>query len=89
MDAELQGIVEGFRRNGVPISDREAEDVLRQCVLKMDSCKIGDREAYLPILYEDEVRNYLFRRTVNAITELRKMEEEWKGERRCAECAWA
>ena len=35
-----------------------------------------DREEYLPLLFKDEVKNYLFRCSVNATTFLRRLEAE-------------
>ena len=39
-------------------------------------CKIENREEYLPLLFKDEVKNYLFRCSVNATTFLRRLEAE-------------
>lgn len=85
MTGELQGIIEEWRNKNVPISDDEAEYVLQCCNRKMDVCRTDEREKYLPLLYEDEVRNYLFRRMVNATSMLRKMEKEMEV-RKCAAC---
>lgn len=86
MTEELQGIIAEWRSKDVPISDEEAENILWHCKRKMDVCKTGNREEYLPLLYADEVRNYLFWRAVNAITMLRKLEKELKEEGKCAVC---
>ncbi|MFR9150077.1 MAG: hypothetical protein ACLVLD_11720 [Hungatella sp.] len=42
----------------------------------MEAAKVSNPEGYLPLLYEDEVRNYLYRQSVNATTMLRKLKEE-------------
>lgn len=83
---EIQSIITEWRNKDVPISDEEAEYILRYCNRKMEVCKIENREEYLPLLYVDEVKNYLFRRTVNATTILRKLEKELKEEGKCAVC---
>lgn len=86
MTEALQEIITEWRNKDIPISDEEAEYILRYCNRKMDVCKTENREEYLPLLYADEVKNYLFRRAVNATTMLRKLEEELKEEDRCAVC---
>lgn len=84
MTEALQDIIAEWRSKDVLISDEEAEYILWLCNRKMDVCKIENREEYLPILYADEVKKYLFRRMVNATTMLRKLEKELKEECKCA-----
>lgn len=86
MTEALQEIITEWRNKDIPISDEETEYILRYCNRKMDVCKTENREEYLPLLYADEVKNYLFRRAVNATTMLRKLEKELKEEDRCAVC---
>lgn len=83
MSEELQKIVDEYREKEIHISDEEAEQILWLCNRKMDICKIENREEYLPLLFKDEVKNYLFRCSVNATTFFEKI-----GGRRnmCAEC---
>lgn len=76
MTEELKKIITEWRRKGVHISDEEAEYILRYCKRKMEASKVSNPEGYLPLLYEDEVRNYLYRQSVNATTMLRKLKEE-------------
>ncbi len=76
MIKELQNIITEWRSKGVCISDEDAEYILGYCNRKMDVCKIKNRDEYLPLLYADEVKNYFFRKSVNAATMLRKMEED-------------
>ena len=76
MTEELRSIIAEWRGKGVRISDEEAEDILQFCKRKMDICRIQNQEEYLPLLYRDEVKNYLFRCSVNATTMLRRMKEE-------------
>lgn len=82
MSEELQKIVDEYREKEIHISDEEAEQILWLCNRKMDICKIENREEYLPLLFKDEVKNYLFRCSVNATTFLRRLEAEGI----CAEC---
>ena len=69
MSEELQKIVDEYREKEIHISDEEAEQILWLC-------KIENREEYLPLLFKDEVKNYLFRCSVNATTFLRRLEAE-------------
>ena len=73
---ELQKIVDEYREKEIHISDEEAEQILWLCNRKMDISKIENREEYLPLLFKDEVKNYLFRCSVNATTFLRRLEAE-------------
>ena len=57
MSEELQKIVDEYREKEIHISDEEAEQILWLCNRKMDICKIGNREEYLPLLFKDEVKN--------------------------------
>lgn len=76
MNEELKEIVEGHRTEGIHISDEEVNEILWLCNRKMEISKIENREEYLPLLFKDEVKNYLFRRGVNAVTLLRRLEAE-------------
>lgn len=76
MSEELQKIVDEYREKEIHISDEEAEQILWLCNRKMDISKIESREEYLPLLFKDEVKNYLFRCSVNATTFLRRLEAE-------------
>lgn len=76
MTQQLLEIVGEYRDRGVPITDQEAENVCDYCYRKMEAGKIENREEYLPLLFEDEMRNYLLRLAVNATTMLRTMGEE-------------
>lgn len=76
MTKQLWKIVGEYRNKGVPITDEEAEEVCEFCYRKMEVGKVENREEYLPLLFADEIRNYLFRLAVNATTALRMMGEE-------------
>lgn len=76
MTQELREIVEGYRDKGIQLTDEEAEDVRKFCIRKMEVAGIQNKEEYLPLLYADEIRNYLFRMSVNATTMLRMMGKE-------------
>ncbi len=81
MERSLEGIIRKYRSDGLEVSEEEAEEVRSYCFRKMDLCGIKNQKEYLPLLFEDELRNYLFRRTVNAITYIRMALEEDKEQR--------
>lgn len=65
MTKELQNIIEEWRDNGADISDEEAESVLLCCNLKMIALKVENRDKYLPLLFADEIKNYIIRKSIN------------------------
>lgn len=76
---EIDGIVAEFRETVCDISDEEVTAVVNLCMRKIKLT--GKPEAYMELLLPDELKNYVFRRTVNATTILRQIEK------RCTECA--
>lgn len=76
---EIGNIVSDFRKNVCDISDEEAQEVVNICIRKIEIT--GQPEEYMKLLLPDELKNYVFRRAVNATTLLRQMEK------RCSECA--
>lgn len=75
MTNQLMGIVNEYRSKGTAITDREAKEMCNFCYRKMKAAKIQNQEEYLPVLFEEELRNYLFRFTLNSITMLMIGEE--------------
>lgn len=84
---EIEGIVAEFREQVCEISNEEAQSVIELCRRKIHLTK--QREDYMRVLLPDELRNYCFRRAVNATTILRKLEKEGFMCARCAEAAHA
>ena len=76
MPEELKDTVNSYRNNGVDIQDDEIEMVYQLCQRKMEVGKVPNKEEYLPILFKDELRNYLLRRVVNAVSLVRMVEKE-------------
>ena len=66
MTQTLWEMVKDYRKVGISISDKEAESIFDFCIRKMERVKIKNREEYLPLLYADELKNYLVRTAVNA-----------------------
>ncbi|MCM1559676.1 MAG: hypothetical protein NC123_09030 [Butyrivibrio sp.] len=78
---EIDDIVSEWVNKGVHISQETVDYVLWYCERKMDVSRIENREEYLPLLFRDELKNHLFRQSINATTMLRMMGRE------CGECA--
>lgn len=76
----IASIVDTVREKGISISDAEVDDVRILCERKMQVSRVKNPEDYLPILFEDEIKNYLFRRTINSASMLMMK----KGEEECA-----
>ena len=76
MNKQLWMIVDKLRNQGATIEDEEAESVYRFCIRKIEILGIKDKDIYMPTLYESEIRHALFRRTINAITIVKKIEME-------------
>ena len=70
MNDELWNIVKDYRNQGISIHDEEVELVCKACFIKMNKNGIQNQDAYLPLLFEDELKNHLIRRAVNARTML-------------------
>lgn len=71
MTSELWDIVNEFRKEGIHVSDEEAEYIYRFCIRKMDVGMVVNKEEYLPLLYEDELRKHLMIVAINATTIMR------------------
>ena len=67
----IDDIVSDWVSKGVHISQETVDYVLWSCERKMDVNRIENREEYLPLLFKDELKNYLLRQYVNAITMMR------------------
>lgn len=63
-----------FRAGGFDISDEEVKQAEQHCLRKIKVA--GEDEGYFTILFPDVLREYLFRRTLNAISLLSMMEVE-------------
>lgn len=68
----ISEIVAEFRESVFDISDEEIEEIIQYSRRKMEVNGIVDSE-YLPLLFEDEIKNYTFRNAINATTELRRI----------------
>ncbi len=77
---EIDDVVSNWVNKGVHISQETIDYVLWYCERKMGVNSIENRKKYLPLLFKDELKNYLFRTCINATTMLRVLERE------CGEC---
>lgn len=55
------------------MTDGEVDEIYRLCLRKMEICGIENQDEYLPRLFRDEVKNFIIRRGINAVTALRRM----------------
>lgn len=76
MPERLKKVIEEYQDKGIDIPDEIAEEIYRHCLRKMEVAKVEKPEEYIDLLYPDEVRNYLFRLSINATTMLRMMKKE-------------
>ncbi len=76
---KIDEIVSEWVRKGIYISQETVEYLIWYCDKKLDICRIENREEYLPLLFKDELKNYLFREYVNVTTLLRMREGECEG----------
>ena len=79
MPKKLWKIVEEWREKGVNLSDDEAVIIYRYCIRKMEVAKVKNPVEYVNLLYPDEIRNYLFKISVNATTMLKQIKKEVEG----------
>ena len=66
--------VKELRAGGFDISDEEVRQAERHCLRKIKVA--GKGEGYFEMLFPDVLREYLFRKTLNAISLLSMMEVE-------------
>ena len=79
MTDETEEIVQTYRKAGHVLSDDDCEKVFSLCERKMEIGRIKDRKSYMPILFNDELKNFLVRRFVNLVS--MAIMEEQEGER--------
>ena len=73
MSEELKRITAEFQGTAGGVTDGEADRVFQYCLRKMEVCGIENQEEYLPLLFRDEVKNFIIRTGISAITALRRM----------------
>lgn len=66
----IENIVEEFKEKGVRISNEEIGKICDLCKRKMQVAGVKNQEEYFPLLFEDEIKNYLFRRIVTSASML-------------------
>ena len=65
---EIAGIVDAYRQNGFLIPDEMVQSINDRCIRKMAACEITDTEEYMPLLFADEIKNYLVDRFLNSVS---------------------
>lgn len=66
----IENIVEELKEKGVRISNEEVRKICNLCKRKMQVAGVKNQEEYFPFLFEDEIKNYLFRRIVTSASML-------------------
>ena len=61
----LKDIVEKYRDKGILVPEDAVEKVEKYCIRKMDVYGIENRNEYLPKLFDNELKNYLIRLSIN------------------------
>lgn len=63
----IKNIVNELRKNNIQLSDEEVKKISNLCERKMQVAGVKNQEEYFPLLFEDEIKNYLFRRAVTSV----------------------
>lgn len=64
--AETKKVREDMEKQGYVLTEEEYQIILEYTIRKSDRC--GNGRDYVPLLLEDEIKNYYFRNTVTAIS---------------------
>ena len=78
MRSDLKEIVEDYRKDGLHLSDEEAENLEKFCYRKMEVARVENQEEYLPLLFKDVVKEHFLRMAINAKSLLIMLEREEK-----------
>lgn len=54
-------IVESYKRKGFDVSFQDVNEVREICKVKLKAAKFEDKRFYMPILFADEMKNYIYR----------------------------
>lgn len=69
-------VIESYKRKGFDVS---LQDVKEMCKAKLRSVKFEDKRFYMPILFADEMKNHIYRKTINEYSlEVTKLSETLK-----------
>ncbi|MFR8549480.1 MAG: hypothetical protein ACLVDG_00345 [Coprococcus sp.] len=72
-------IVESYKRKGFDVSFQDVNEVREICKAKLKAAKFEDKRFYMPILFADEMKNYIYRKTINEYSlEVTKLSETLK-----------
>lgn len=72
-------IVESYKRKGFDVSFQDVKEVRDICKAKLRSVKFEDKRFYMPILFADEMKNHIYRKTINEYSlEVTKLSETLK-----------
>ena len=72
-------VIESYKRKGFDVSLQDVKDVREICKAKLRSVKFEDKRFYMPILFADEMKNHIYRKTINEYSlEVTKLSETLK-----------
>lgn len=61
-----QKLAESYRKKGYEITEDDLKEVRDLCDRKMKLINMSNRQFYYPLLFMDEMKNHIYRKTVNA-----------------------
>lgn len=61
-----KALIETYKKKGYEISEEDLKEVRDICDKKMKLINISNRKFYAPLIFMDEMKNYVFRKTINA-----------------------
>lgn len=70
----MEEILKDYKKDGLLLSDKEAEDIEKLCCRKMEIAKVENKEEYMPLLFRDMVKEHFMRAAINEIFLLRTIE---------------
>lgn len=62
----LMELIEEYRNKGIHITEDDIDKIYRICLRKMEIGRIENKRDYLPLIFSDEVKNFIIRQQINA-----------------------
>lgn len=82
-------VIESYNRRHFDVSLQDVKDVREMCKAKLRSVKFEDKRFYMPILFADEMKNHIYRKTINEYSlEVTKLSETLKKMARTCRRRW-
>ena len=72
-----QKLVANYRKKGYEITEQDLEIVRNRCESKIHRINISNRQIYMPLLFADELKDYIYCKTINSyFLELNRISQE-------------